>query len=236
MKSIFDSFSDFLKYFKLEKKLINYNSDYTKISKGTLRDRNIVWARLLLNDLIYCKLVEGKLIHNSNYQGRNLKLYFRKNINILSINYFNKLINKRYFDKFSYHFDFSRKVYLFKKLKKLNRNSKLLFPECGLIGFDMIIAHKLGFKNIMGYDLQKNCKTSVNKIWGINLKIESSNTKNYNFKNNEYIVIKPDWPSEYFNEKFKNAKKILKYSNKDNFGDHFKKLKLVDFTQFIKIF
>ena len=122
------------------------------------------------------------------------------------------------------------------KLEKLNRNSKLFFPECGLVGFDMIIAHKLGFKNIMGYDLQKNCKTSVNKIWGINLKIESSNTKNYNFKNNEYIVIKPDWPSEYFNEKFKNAKKILKYSNKDNFGDHFKKLKLVDFTQFIKIF
>jgi hypothetical protein len=88
----------------------------------------------------------------------------------------------------------------------------------------------------MGYNLDKNCKTSVNKIWGINLKIESSNTKNYDVKNNEYIVIKPDWPSVYFNEKFKNVKKILKYSNKNNFGDHFKKLKLGDFTQFIKIF
>lgn len=236
MKSLFESYTSFLKYFKLEKKLINCNSDYIKTIKGTLRDKNVAWARMLFNDLIYCKLMEGKLIQNSNYEGKSLKLFMNKNINIFSTKFFNKLINKKYFDKFSYHFDFSRKVYLFKKLKKINKNSKLLFPECGLVGFDMIIAHKLGFKNIKGYDLDKNCKISIYKIWGINLKIESSNTKNYNLKNNDYIIIKPDWPSIYFNEKFKDAKKIIEYSNRYNFGDHFKKLKLVDFTKFINIF
>jgi len=236
MKSLFVSYSDFLKYFKLEKKLINFNQNYNKISKGSIKNKNIIWSKLLFNDLIYCKLFEGKLFQNSNYQGSSLNLFLKKNINIYSTFLFNNLKKKKYFDKFSYHFDFSRKVFLYKKLKKLNRRSKLLFPECGLLGFDMIIAHKLVFKNIEGYDVDKTCKNSVNKIWGTNLKIKIINTKNLKIPNNEYLIIKPDWPSIYFDNKFKDEKNTLEYSNKYDFGSHINKLKMDDFIDFIRKF
>jgi glycosyltransferase involved in cell wall biosynthesis len=149
--------------------------------------------------------------------------------------YRNVLRRRSFFDHFSHHHDYSRKVYLY-KLLKTRGITKLLIPECGPCGFEILVAKMAGVKEVHTYDVEKSFIDSCKELYGSDFASYSvSSTKDFNFQpyfDNGFFVIRPDWPHDDLIAKLKDYPKTIVYSDPNDFSFHLKNLTLQDFRDF----
>jgi len=203
----------------------------------TCEEININWANQLFKDFI------NFLIKNNNFESKSLinnKSKYRRFLKRIDngLHYYENL------NFYSLYYDFTRKIFLYKKLSKESKVTNVIIPECGICGFDVFICKILGFKKIFCYDKDPNVKKSIKKIWDINnIKIYSMHSKDFfkiKFRKGKYLVIVPDWRSQelkniMLENRFLNLKKntrFLHYANPKNFKDHLNCITKLDIIKF----
>lgn len=141
---------------------------------------------------------------------------------------------KRLIDFNSYHHDCSRKIYLLKILNNIEHKKKIVLPECGPAGFEVLVAKMAGFEEIVTFDSNINYVNCFKELWP---GIECYNSKSVEFDFNKYVeknyyVLIPDWHHDNIeNFDIPNQLKI-EYSTPYDRGVHLSHLCLNDFLSF----
>jgi hypothetical protein len=231
MNNILVAYNIFIKIYK--KKL------FIRDKFKTYKEKNIEWSNQLFKDFINILVRNNTLISQSLINNKSKCRRLLQDIDN-SFHYFENLNFN------SLYYDFTRKIFLYKKLRKESRIINIVIPECGICGFDLFICKILGFKNFFCYDKDLNVKESIKKIWGLNnIKIYSMNSKNFSrihFTKKKYLIIEPDWCSRELRNVFhknnffrlnKNLR-VLRYSNSRNFKEHLNYINKSDVSNFYK--
>ncbi len=132
--------------------------------------------------------------------------------------------NKNTLDKNSVHFDFSRKLYLYKKLRDLENKDGILIPECGPCGFELLVAIAAGFSRIVTYDISPEfieCARSIYSDYDVKLEVSSSKSFNFNLYSGQLsTAILPDWGHDSIDEKLNGFIQPVAYTSSRNFLEH----------------
>jgi len=191
MNNIFEAYDAFRKIFHNDILFLNKTNHDLLGTKFSLTRKMINWSNLLFKDLIYLKLEE----HKKNIEideVNSLKYISKKNFFFYYSRFASIFIHRmpEKYNRFSFFYDLSEKVFFYKLIKNLNlnKNKKILLPEVGLVGFPLIILKKMGFKYIFAYDQHDLIRYSIKKVWGINTIFiknfyNSSRIKNNSLKN-----------------------------------------------------
>jgi hypothetical protein len=137
----------------------------------------------------------------------------------------------------SYHKDCSRKIFLFKILNSIEGKKKIVLPECGPAGFEIMVAKAAGFDEIITYDNNQNYIDCFRLIWP-DIKCFFSTTANFDFHyyvKQDYIVLIPDWSHDNIERLNIPEKSLVKYSAPDR-TSHLNKMNSDDFILFFTYF
>ena len=141
-------------------------------------------------------------------------------------------------DKNSYHYDFSRKIFLFKKLQNERNKIGILIPECGPCGFEILIALMSGYKKIVAYDIDPvliKCAKRLYADFNIDFIESSSNSFDFEkYKNQCPTIIVPDWGHDDIGKKAKIFDNSICYTDSKSFLSHKKYITLTDLRDFRK--
>jgi hypothetical protein len=80
-------------------------------------------------------------------------------------------------------------------MNSFDKTRPILVPECGMAGFEILVARAAGFTNIYSYDIHPEYVKCCQRIWQ-DVKYTVSSTESYNFSNaikNNFLVIIPHW-------------------------------------------
>jgi hypothetical protein len=124
-------------------------------------------------------------------------------------------------DRFSFHHDLSRKIYLYHLLRARTNKKNILIPEVGPCGFDVLIALAAGFQEISVYDCDQRFLDCCKSIWGDRVReyiLSDSESFCFDKYRENYIIISPDW----FHGSLENSDNVIKVESGKNFSSHIK--------------
>jgi hypothetical protein len=183
------------------------------------------WSYLLVKDLIfwndYCSDYDR---HHKSDPGI-LKRFLQKR----------SVFKERY----SYHGDPSRKVYLYKLLCDHKKSNKVIIPEVGPCGFDVAACLMAGYQEVRVLDLNSSYLEVCREIWG-NFITQSSVLDSKEIENirdlAEYDLIIPDWwhGADLMNHPTFLNVNCITYAKKSAFSEHYKKIDALDFFNFFR--
>jgi hypothetical protein len=140
---------------------------------------------------------------------------------------------RRFREHFSAHGDASKKVFLYQVLEQKKRCAKLVIPEVGPCGFDLIPAILAGYEEIRVFDINPDYIGICKGIWGDRVaRYDVMDSKGYFERNQlglDFDVIVPDW--SHHDIRHPNS---IHYADRSDFFRHWKKIRKDVFFRFFK--
>jgi hypothetical protein len=143
-------------------------------------------------------------------------------------------------DRFSYHGDSSRKIYLLKVLRERKKNSCLVVPEVGPMGFDIVPALSAGYEKVIAFDVNQKYVDLCREVWSEwdGLKFEVADTNTF-FSQLDFFgkdVLIPDWSHLSGVEELRkrNGINLIEYAPPRDFFGHLKRIDQTDIDRFFE--
>lgn len=141
---------------------------------------------------------------------------------------------KKKWDRYSHHFDFTRKLALYKKLKNRPFKNQILIPECGPAALEVAMARLAGYQSIVAFDLSEAYVKCAQGFYpDVHFFQTDSKSVDYEtFRTQNFDLVVPHWG--HFNTPlhWPESHLIVSKNQGGRFDEHLQDLNWRDFVDF----